>query len=240
MLRHKYSASLQHRGNWCQLPLRIARCPSRANGGAPVPVPMVALPFRRLIMFVRPTPVPLTPHQFHPFHLSLVCSNQPVHRDPSRVNVGAPVLALPFRWALTTVRTTPVPPMPHPVHPSHPLHPCSNQPMHKTMCPHPAIMIQSNTADTIQPIQPIQSRSSDTVPRIQSIQPIQYSPSFQQSNKANQYPSSVASLPRHLVIPHILLMPPHLNLHPPQQPLPPDICSLPLMLHLLLHSLLCI
>ena len=97
-----------HRQNWCQLPLRIARCPSRANGGAPIMAPMVALPFRRLLMFARPNPVPPTPHQVHLSHSYLVFSNQPA-------NGGAPVLLLPFQRALTTVRPTPVPPMPHPV-----------------------------------------------------------------------------------------------------------------------------
>ena len=169
-----------------------ARCPSRANGGATFPAPMVALPFRHLLMFVCLTPVPPTPNQVHLFHSSLVCSNQPA-------NGGTPVLALPFRKALTTVRPTPVPPTPHPVHPSHPYHPCSNQPMNKTVCPHPAIMIQSNPADTIQPIQPIQSRSSniqqyDPADKIQpentqSSQPILYDPTFQQSNKAKEDPS---------------------------------------------------
>ena len=64
-------------------------------------------------------------------------------------------------WDGRSLAPTPVPPTPHPVHLYHlyhPSHPCSNQPMHKTMCPHPAIMIQSNLAD---PIQPIRSRSSD-------------------------------------------------------------------------------
>ena len=154
LLRHKYSVSLQHRKNWCQLPIRIARHPSRVNGGAPVLAPMVALLFRRVLTFVCPTPVPPTSHQVHPSHLSLVCSNQ-------TANGGAPVLALPFRRVLTTIHPTPVSPTPHPVHPSHPSHPCSNQPKHKNMCPHPDIMIQSNPANLIQPIQPIRSRSSD-------------------------------------------------------------------------------
>ena len=50
-----------HQKYWLKLPLRIARCPSRANGGAPVPAPVVALPFWRLLTFVRPTPVPPSP-----------------------------------------------------------------------------------------------------------------------------------------------------------------------------------
>ena len=113
---HSICIVLLLRHNWCQLPIRIACCPSRANCGAPVLAPMVALPFRRLLMFVRPTPVPPTPHQVHPSHASLVCSNQPE-------NGGSLVLSLPFRQALTTVHPTPVPPTPHPVHPSHP---CKN------------------------------------------------------------------------------------------------------------------
>ena len=158
LLRHKYSASLQHRQNWCHLLLRIVRRPSRANGGAPVTAPMVALPFRRVLTFVRPNPVPTTLHQFHPYYSFLIFSNQPAHSDPSRDNGGTPILALPFWRALMTVHPTPVPPTPHlvhPYHPSHSSHPCSNRPMHKTMCPHPAIMIQSNPANPIQPIHPI-------------------------------------------------------------------------------------
>ena len=117
------------------VPLQIACYPSRDNGGAPVPAPMVALPFRQVLTFVRPTPVPPTPHQVHPSHSSLVCSDQPA-------NGGAPVLELPFRQALMTVCPTPVPPTTHPVHPFHSSYPCSNQPMHKTMCPHPDDTIQ--------------------------------------------------------------------------------------------------
>ena len=83
------------------------RHPSRANGGAPVPAPMVALLFRQVLTSVRPTPVPLTPHPVHPSHVG---SNQPAHRHPSGANGGAPVLALPFRQAITSVRPTPVPP----------------------------------------------------------------------------------------------------------------------------------
>ena len=128
LLQHKYSASLQNQDNWCQLLLCIERRPSRTNGGPPVPAPMVALPFRRVLTFVCPTPVPPTPHPVHPYYPSYVGINQPEHCYPSRANDGAPVLALLFWRELTTVRTTPVPPTPHPVRPSHP---CSNQPMHK-------------------------------------------------------------------------------------------------------------
>ena len=59
LLGHKYSVSLQHRRNWCQPPLPIARRPSRANGSAPIPVPMVALLFRQVLTSVRPTTVPI-------------------------------------------------------------------------------------------------------------------------------------------------------------------------------------
>ena len=43
LLRHKYSNSLQHWRNWFQTPIPIDCLPSIANGGAPVPAPMVAL-----------------------------------------------------------------------------------------------------------------------------------------------------------------------------------------------------
>ena len=167
--------------------------------------------FRQVLTFVRPTPIPPTPHPVHLSHPSRVGSNQPAHHDPSRANGGAPVLELPFWRVLTPICPTSVPPTPHPVHPSYP---CSNQPMHKTMCPHPAIMIQSNPADPIQTIQ-----SSDT---IQPIRSSRYDPSGQYDtirlfNKAtkptmrykNQDPPSVASLHHHLdFTPHILMMPP--------------------------------
>ena len=58
LLRQKYSAPLYNQRNWCQPPLPTARRPSRSNGGTPVPAPMVALPFRRLLTSVRPTPAP--------------------------------------------------------------------------------------------------------------------------------------------------------------------------------------
>ena len=152
LLRHKHSASLQNRHNWCQLRLHIAHCPSRTNGGALVLAPMVALPFWRVLTFVCPTPVPPMSHVVHPPHPSHVVSNQPVHRDPSRANGGSPVLELPLWRALMPVRPNPVPPTPHSVHPYHPFHPCSNQPMNTTMCTHPAIVIQFNPADPIDPI----------------------------------------------------------------------------------------
>ena len=54
------------------------RRPSRANGGAPVPGPMVALPFWRVLTSVRPTPVPPIPP---PVHMSHPASNQPKHKS---------------------------------------------------------------------------------------------------------------------------------------------------------------
>ena len=131
VLFYFFNTNTPHRQNWFQLPLHIARCPSRANGGAPVPASMAALPFRRLRTFVRPTPVPPSPHQVYLSHSSLVCSDQPTNGD-------ALVLSILFRRSLTTVRPTPVPPTPHPVHyshlshpshpsyPSHLSHPCKN------------------------------------------------------------------------------------------------------------------
>ena len=175
-LRHKYSESLQHQQNWCQIPLLIACHPSRANGGAPVLAPTVALLLQRV---------------------------------------------------LTSVGPTPLPPMPHPVHPSHPSHPGSNQTIHKSQY----FLVQLIRYDTIwsNPVDKI--RSSDT------IQPIQYDPDDKSNNTIQpiQDPSSVASLPHHLYFtPHIQLMPPNLIFHPLQRPLPPDIFSPSLLLHILL------
>ena len=81
LLRHKYSAPLQHRRNWCQPPLPTACRPSRANGGDPVPAPMVDLPFQRLLTLVHPTHVPPTSHPIHPSHPSHSSSNQPAHKS---------------------------------------------------------------------------------------------------------------------------------------------------------------
>ena len=146
----KYSASLQHRHNLCQLPLRIVRRPSRGNGGAPILAPMAAHLFRRVLTSVCPTPVTPTPHPVHPSHPSHVGSNQPAHCHLSRSNGGAPVpapiVALPFRQVLMSVCTTPVPPTPHPVHPYHPSHPSINNPMHKSQC----LLIQPIRYDPIQ------------------------------------------------------------------------------------------
>ena len=80
LLWHKYSASLQHLRNWYPPPLPTSHRPSRANSGAPIPAPMVALLFRRVLTSVRPTSVPPTPHTVHPSHLSHPASNQPVHK----------------------------------------------------------------------------------------------------------------------------------------------------------------
>ena len=77
LLRNKYFAPLQHRHNWCHPPLTTSRRPSRANGDAPVPAPIVALPFRRLLMSVHLTPVPPMSHTVHPSHPA---SNQPAQK----------------------------------------------------------------------------------------------------------------------------------------------------------------
>ena len=150
-----------HRQYWLQLPLRIARCPSRANGGAPVPAPMVALPFRRLLTFARPTPVPPSPHQVHLSHLSLVCSNQPA-------NGGAPVLSLPFRRVLTTVHPSPTNAPSSPSFPSFP-----SVPSLQKLC----VLIQPLLSNQIQPIQSSQSSRYDPDPAISSDPGIQrYNP----------------------------------------------------------------
>ena len=119
-----------------QLPLRIVHYPSIANGGATVPAPMMALPFRHPLTFVHPTPVPTSPHQVHLSHLSLVRSNQPA-------NGGAPVMSLPLRRVLTTVHPSPTKAPSSPSFPSVP-----SVPYVPSL--HLAIIIQSNPADTIQ------------------------------------------------------------------------------------------
>ena len=81
ILRHNYSTSLQHRPNWCQLTIPIARLPSRANDGAPILSPMVALLFRWMLTSVCPTPVSPTPHPVHPSHLSHPGSNHLAHNS---------------------------------------------------------------------------------------------------------------------------------------------------------------
>ena len=172
-----------HRQYWLQLPLPIVRNPSRANGGAPVPAPMVALPFRHLLTFVRPTPVPLSPHQVYLSHSSLVCSNYPA-------NGGAPVLLLLFWRALTTFRLTPVPPTPHPVHHSHhshlshPSHTCNNY---------------VSSSSHYYPIESSRYDPDPEIPRDTSIQrydtAIRYDPSSQYSryNSASQYTTQPAN-----------------------------------------------
>ena len=177
-LRKKYFASLQHRHNWCQLPLHIVRRPSRANGGAPVLAPMVALLFWWVLTSVRTTPAPPTPHPVHPFHRSHVGSNQPAHRNPSRANGGDPVTALPFQRALTTVRPTPVPPMPHPVHPPHPSHPSSNQPIYKSRC----VLIQMIRYDPIKSSRSNPANPADTIQSNDTIQPILCDPANKGKN----------------------------------------------------------
>ena len=64
-----------------QPPLPIARRPSRTNGDTPVPAPMVALLFQRVLTSVRPTPVPPMPHPVHPSHPSHPASNQTAHKS---------------------------------------------------------------------------------------------------------------------------------------------------------------
>ena len=61
-------------------PFKSQRWRSRSgvNGGAPIPAPMVALPFRGLLTSFHPTPVPPTSHPVHPSHPA---SNQPAHKS---------------------------------------------------------------------------------------------------------------------------------------------------------------
>ena len=69
-----------------------------------------------------------------------------------------------------------------------------------TMCPHPAIIIQSNPADPIHPIQPIRSissdiqKSSDTIQLIRSSQPI-HNPASQCDPTFSSYTTYPADAP---------------------------------------------
>ena len=149
-----------HRRYWLQLTLCIARCPSRANGGTPVPAPMVAFTFRRLLTFARFTPVPPSPHQAHLSHSSLVCGNQPA-------NGGAPVLPLPFWRVLTTIHPSPTNTPSSPSVPSVPsLHPA----IIIQYYPVPVPAISSDTAiqqkqryDPIQPANTANTKSSQPI-----------------------------------------------------------------------------
>ena len=192
LIQHKYPASLQHRHNWCQLPLRISCRPSRSKGCAPVLEPMVALPFWRLLTSIYPTSVPPTPHPVHPYHPG---SKQPVHHHPPRANGGAPVpapmVALLFWRLLTSVCPTPIPPTPHPVHlsnPFHPSHPGSNQPMRKIQY----LLIQTVQYDTIHSIRYDTIHQYNPADTIRSSQQSQYDPA-KKSDKSHNNSGTILS-----------------------------------------------
>ena len=72
LLPHKYSAPLQKWYNWCHLLLLTSRWPSRANGGAPVPVPDNINP-------LIPPPSHLV-HMSHPDSSKPISSYHPAHK----------------------------------------------------------------------------------------------------------------------------------------------------------------
>ena len=72
LLRHKYSAPLQHQRNWCQPPLPTTCHPSRANGGTAVLVPD----------YVGPS-IPPPSHQrpLQSIHITQPVAHQPAHKS---------------------------------------------------------------------------------------------------------------------------------------------------------------
>ena len=108
ILRSLDSAPLQLQRNWCQPPLPTACRSSRANGGAPVPAPMVALPFRRLLSSVRRTPVLPMPHSFHLSYPAFPGSwSTPTHRSlcPPLLQLLPPLFPRRRRRSTTSTMT---------------------------------------------------------------------------------------------------------------------------------------
>ena len=97
--------------------------------------------------------------------------------------------------------------------------------------PVPMRSIQCNPVDTIQPIRSSQYYLANTIQTIQTIRSIRYD---QSSVSSEGNPPTRPSLIRktHPHLPQLLIF------HPPHRPLLPDMCSLPLLFHLLITSLL--
>ena len=179
MLWHKQSAPFQHRHNWFQSPLTSARCPSRANGGDPVPAPANVGPS-------------ITP-QSHSFTIRSV---RPIHPVASKFPHTSQHIKSQFLWAN----------------------------------PIGLIPIQFNQYDPDNTIQ--------TTHPIRSIVSSEGKPPTRTSLIRKTHPQ-LLHLPQNLdFILHLLMIPPHLIFHPPQRPLPPEICSIPLLMNLLLPSLI--
>ena len=142
----------------------------------------------------------------------------PTTRRPSRANGGATVPA-----PANVGPSIPTPSHQRPIQSIHPIQPVANQPAHKSQfllanpIPIPIGSRRYNPANTIQMIQPIRS--------------IRYNPaSISSEGKPPKRPSLTRNI--HTQLPQLLIF------HPPQRSLLPDICSLPLLLHLMMPSLL--
>ena len=108
----------------------------------------------------------------------------PTARRPSRANGGAPVpdtmVALLFRYLLTSVRPTPVPPMSHPVHLYRPFHlyvPYSQLPA--SIPVHKSQFFPEQQYDTIKssrPIRPSRADGGAPVPLPANVRPSQPRP----------------------------------------------------------------
>ena len=132
------------------------------------------------------------------------------------------------------VRPTPIPPTPHQVHLSHP---ASNQKRHKSQC----FIIQTMWYNLIQPIQydPVKYTilSSRQYNKIQPMIP--YDPVSPLTWKNHSIPIlSCLTASASIFYTTFTSDVPASYFHPPQWTLPPEIFSLPLLLHLLLPSLL--
>ena len=156
----------------------------------------------------------------------------PTARRPSRANGGAPVLA-----PANVGPSIPLPSHQRPIQYICPIQKLSNQPVHKIQFllanprPVPMRSIQCNPVDTIQPIRSSQYYLANTIQTIQPIRSIRYD---QASVSSEGNPPTRPSLIRktHPHLPQLLIF------HPPHRPLLPDMCSLPLLFHLLITSLL--
>ena len=126
---------------------------------------------------------------------------------------------------------------PRPIRSVCPIHPVASQfiPLYQPAHKKPVSLSKTKKTDT-DTIQPVRSRQYDPDDPVSVSS--EGNPPTRPSLIRKTHPQ-LPQLPQHPdIIPHLLLMPPHLIFHPPQRYLPPEIFSLPLLLHLLLTSLL--
>ena len=156
-------------------------------------------------------------------------------RRPSRFNGGDPILA-----PANVGPNIPPPSHPRPISSIRHIQPVASQFPHTSQL----TKIQFLRANPRRPI-PIQFSQYDTSNNIQMIQTI-WSSHISSEGNPPKIPSLIINthpqlpqLPQNIdFILRLLLIPPHLIFHPPQQPMPPDICSLPLLRNIMLPSLL--